>query len=106
MNRDGPHPYRPTPADRDAIDEFRQHPIGHHSPNLQRLLNMMRGAPNAGKYCLICIEPFRLWHLARMTGIRGEPPVLVEGEVFGDLREAEWSVFRRRWFELTGERLN
>jgi hypothetical protein len=32
--------------------------------------------------------------------------VPVEGEIFTDLGEAEWAVFRRRWKEATGEDLN
>ena len=98
--------YRPTPEDRQWIDEFRQRPMGPHSPNLQRLLNRLRGTPTPGKYCLICLEPFRRWQLARMSGRRGVPPTPVEGVVYTDLLEAEWDVFRRRWFELTGDNLN
>ena len=98
--------YTITAADRQWIDEFRQQPIGPHSPNLQRLLNAMRGGSNEGRYCLICTKPVQEWQLARMTGKRGKPPVPVEGEIFTDLREAEWAVFRRRWKEATGEDLN
>ena len=29
----------------DLIQEFKENPVGHHSPQLQRLLNVMRGAP-------------------------------------------------------------
>ena len=44
--------------DREAVDEFRQNPIGHHSPNLQRVLNTLRGGPLEGKYVLVCTRPF------------------------------------------------
>jgi hypothetical protein len=98
--------YDLTPEDRLSIDEFRQRPIGPHSPNLQRILNRMRGAPNAGKYCLICTRPFAEWQLARMSGRRGVPPTPIPGEIFTDLAAAEWAVFRRRWRELTGEDIN
>jgi hypothetical protein len=98
--------YKIRPEDRQWVDEFRQRPHGAHSPDLQRVLNAMRGAPTAGKYCLICTRPFAEWQLARMTGRRGEPPVPVEGAVFTSIAEAEWAVFRRRWKEMTGEDLN
>ncbi len=98
--------YRITAEDRHWVDEFRQNPAGPHSPNLQRVLNAMRGPPNDGKYCLICTRPFAEWRLARMSGRRGVPPTPVEGVVFTSLAEAEWSVFRRRWREITGEDLN
>lgn len=98
--------YRITAEDRVWIDEFRQRPIGPHSPNLQRLLNAMRGAPTAGKYCLICTKPYREWQLARLSGKRGVPATPIDGETFTSLEQAEWAVFRRRWKELTGEDLN
>ena len=37
--------YRPTLADHRLITELKQQPIGHHSPDLQCLLNRMRGKP-------------------------------------------------------------
>ena len=98
--------YRITAEDRQWVDEFRQNPLGPHSPNLQRVLNLMRGAPTAGKYCLICTKPFSEWRLARMSGQRGVPAAPIDHDVFTDLAEAEWAVFRRRWRELTGEDLN
>ncbi len=101
MNR-----YRITAEDRQWVDEFRQNPSGPHSPNLQRVLNVMRGSPTAGKYCLICTKPFAEWQLARMSGRRGTPPTPVDDTLFTDLAEAEWAVFRQRWRELTGEELN
>ena len=98
--------YRITSRDRDVVDEFRQRPIGGHSPDLQRVLNAMRGAPTAGKYCLICTKPYSEWQLARMSGRRGVPPTPVAGVVFTSIAEAEWAVFRRRWQEITDEDLN
>ena len=98
--------YKIRSSDRQLVDEFRQNPVGRHSPDLQRVLNRLRGGSRAGKYCLICTKPFAEWQLARMSGRRGEPPVPVPGEVFTDLKAAEWAVFRRRWRELTGEDLN
>jgi hypothetical protein len=35
--------------DREVVDEFRQKPIGHHSPDLQRVPNTLRGGPLKGK---------------------------------------------------------
>ena len=98
--------YRITARDRDVVDAFRQRPIGPHGPDLQRVLNAMRGAPTAGKYCLICTKPYAEWQLARMSGRRGVPPTPVAGAVFTSIAEAEWAVFRRRWKAITGEDLN
>lgn len=96
--------YMPTPDDRLLIEEFKQNPIGHHSPDLQRLLNRLRGAPMADKHCLVVVDPNRQWRLAKTTGIRGEPVKLLP-QRFTNLVDAEWHVFKLRWQALTGETL-
>ncbi len=96
--------YFPTPDDRLLIEEFKQNPIGHHSPDLQRLLNRLRGAPMAGKHCLVVLDPNRQWQLAKTTGVRGEPIKLLPKR-FANLVDAEWHVFKLRWKALTGETL-
>lgn len=96
--------YQPHADDRRLIEEFRQNPIGHHSPDLQRLLNRLRGAPMADKFCLVVVEPNREWQLAKTTGKAGEPVKLLSRR-FTSQEEAEWYVFRQRWKALTGETL-
>ena len=49
--------YQLTPEDRLSIDEFRQRPMGPHSPNLQRILNRMRGGPKTRRPLLACSGP-------------------------------------------------
>ena len=85
--------------------EFLDRPVGHHSAGLQRLLNLFRGPPLAGKYVLICTKPHREWQLARLSGRRGQPVSIVEGVVFRNLETAEREIFRLRWKEHTGEEL-
>ena len=92
--------------DREVVDEFRQNPIGHHSPNLQRVLNALRGGPLEGKYVLVCTKPFEEWVLARHPGERGKPIEVLREHRFTSKEEAEWAVFRMRWKEHTGEDLN
>jgi N,N-dimethylformamidase len=96
--------YRPKADDRRLIEEFKRNPIGHHSPDLQRLLNRMRGAPMAGKFCLVVISPNREWQLAKTSGVPGKPLEMLE-QRFTSMAEAEWYVFRQRWKALTGESL-
>ena len=98
--------YKITPEDRQWVDEFRRQPLGPHSPGLLRVLNAMRGAPQRGKYVLICTRPHREWVLGRLSGERGTPVETIPGQVFTSLSEAEWTVFRLRWRELTGSDLN
>jgi hypothetical protein len=84
--------------------EFMAAPVGLHSPGLQRVLNVMRGEPLAGKYVLIEITPHQQWQLGRLTGVRGRPvPVL--DNVFTDLLTAEREVFALRWKEHVGQDL-
>ena len=92
---------RPSADDQCLIDEFKRNPIGHHSPALQRLLNRMRGAPMADKFCLIVVKPNREWQLAKTSGVRGKPLQLL-AQRFTSMAAAEWYVFRQRWQALTG----
>ena len=92
--------------DPDLVAEFWRCPVGHHSPNLQALLNVLRNEPLAGKYVLICRKPHREWILARHGGARGCPPTQVAGFVFTDIEDAERTVFRLRWKQLTGDDLD
>ena len=99
--------YRIDPRrDREVVAEFRNNPIGHHSPNLQRVLNTLRGGPLRDKYVLVCTKPFAEWTLARHPGERGKPIELLPEHTFTSREEAEWAVFRLRWKAHTGEGLN
>ena len=41
-----------------------------------------------------------------MPGKRGDPIEIVPGHRFDSLQEAEWTVFKLRWQEHTGETLS
>ncbi len=84
--------------------EFMARPVGLHSPGLQRVLNVLRGEPLAGKYVLIEVIPHRKWQLARLTGVRGQAVCLLD-RTFTDLLTAERAVFGLRWKEHVGEDL-
>jgi len=91
-------------ADRRVIEEFRKCPVGHHSPELQQVLNKFRGAPMADKYCLITLKPFKKWRLGVTTGDRAQSVKPLD-KTFDSLEEAEWHVFKLRWKMYTGETL-
>lgn len=95
---------QPVQDNQALIEEFRSNPIGHHSPELQRLLNKLRGAPIKDKFCLIVTKPNREWQLAKTTGEPGKP-VKTLNQKFTSLEEAEWYVFKKRWKAMTGETL-
>ncbi len=91
-------------ADLPLAREFMANPVGRHSPNLQRMMRLMRAEAAAEKPCLLAIEPNRTWALVRLAGPRGEP-VVPMGPVYTDQLEAERDVFRLRWKKHTGQEL-
>ena len=98
--------YEIDPSRKDLVEEFRKTPVGHHSPELQKLMNLLRAERFPGKHVLICTKPYKEWRLARLTGVRGEAPEVVEGAVYTTVEEAEWAVFKIRWKAHTGEDLD
>lgn len=97
--------YRIDPSRTDLAKEFKANPIGHHSPDLQRLLNLFRGGPPKGKFILVCTKPHEEWVLGQLAGVRGEPVKMIRDKVFTRIEDAEWEVFRLRWKEHTGQDL-
>ena len=98
--------YKVGEHDRSIIEEFHKTPIGHHSPALQRVLNVFRGEATAGKYVLICTKSHKQWVLAQLSGERGKPVKILKDQVFTSLADAEREVFRRRWKKYTGSELD
>lgn len=97
--------YKITMDDLKHAEEFRADPLGVPSPGLQRVLNLLRGGPRAGKYVLIVKKPFRRWILGRLPAERGQPVEIIDNFEFTDLAEAEWEVFKIRWKAHTGQDL-
>ena len=100
-----PSVYKVRPEDSIYAEEFRQNPIGHHSPGLNRILTLFRGEPVEGKHVLICKMPHREWLLGQLSGERGKPVTVIRDEVIRSQSAAEWEVFKRRWKRHTGEDL-
>ena len=87
----------------DLFEEFMRRPFGRHSPDLQSLLEYMRGAPIVGKHFLLMTRSNVEWMLARFTegdplGVERLPEI-----VFDNIEAAERYVFRLRWAALFGE---
>ena len=94
--------YKIDSGDLRLAKEFRVNPIGHHSPDLQRLLRVMRSESVAGKYALLCTKRNREWLLIQLSGEKGMPFTVHEDKRFTTLAEAEWEVFKLRWKKHTG----
>ncbi len=98
--------YRIKDDDLTYAAEFKANPLGTPSPGLQRIMNLLRGGPKAGKYILIVREPFRRWSLGRMPAERGQPIEVLDDHEFTDLAVAEWTVFKLRWKDQAGQDLD
>jgi hypothetical protein len=97
--------YKISTRDLDVVEEFDRKPIGHHSPALQRVLNVLRGEPAPGKYVLVCTKPHTEWMLGELPDGRGKPVCLIKGKVYTNVEDAEREIFRRRWKKHTGKDL-
>jgi N,N-dimethylformamidase len=93
------------PSRLDLAREFRDRPLGPHSPDLQKLLKIMRWDPLAGR--IVGVQPVRdgPWHVARLSGPKGTPIEIFRQRAYATLPEAWWALFRRRWLAHTGELL-
>ena len=89
-------------ADWPLVEEFRKTPIGRHSPNLLRILNLMRHDPTGYQVILVNRVPLREWVLGVMPPDRSAPIVVNPETVFYSREDAEWAVFCARWFNHTG----
>lgn len=99
--------YKINRANKHLVEEFRAKPIGLHSPDLQKILNVFRGEAIEGKYVLVCTKPHERWVLAQLPSParRGEPLKMHHNQVFHSIEDAEWEVFKLRWHKYTGEHL-
>ena len=87
----------------DLAREYRAHPLGRHSPELQALLDIMRHPDHHQNLLLVSVAPGK-WVLGQRQP-DGAPPVLFEDEVFERIEDGEWAAFKRRWHALTGQAL-
>lgn len=87
--------YKIQAQDKALFDEFMQNPLGPHSSQLQRILNLFRGCGEL-RYGLLVVKPHKEWVLVSIH----EPGTELEihhDYVFSNLADAEREIFRRRW---------
>jgi len=109
MSRIGDSIPVPQLIDPDRVDlaqAFKRNPWGPHGAELQRILNVMRACPVAGKHIILMTGPYTRWTVARLTGVRGEPAEIIDGLSFDNPEDAEWAVFKLRWEEHAKRPLN
>jgi branched-chain amino acid transport system permease protein len=86
----------------DVIAEHRANPFGERpqSEPLRRLLNYFRRAPQAGKYVVVAVEPWREYRIGLLSGVRGVLPKVLDQPVFTSEQEALHGVFLARVRDL------
>ena len=92
------------PRRADLAREFKRRPFGPHSPELQAVLNVLRGSLHCQNLLLVCTRPHTEWTLAEKQP-HGLPPRLLPDLTFDSVEAAEWQAFRMRWEAVTGEAL-
>ncbi|MCP5152906.1 MAG: N,N-dimethylformamidase [Ectothiorhodospiraceae bacterium] len=90
------------PSRLDLAREFKRNPLGPHSPDLQKLLKLLRWEPISGRFLVVQPERDGPWYLARTTGPKGHPLEIFRARGYADLASAWWAVFRARFEQHTG----
>jgi branched-chain amino acid transport system permease protein len=87
----------------ELIAEHRENPLSERGPQseaLRRVVNYFRRAPQAGKYVVIAVEPWREYRLGLLGAARGEAPKVLDEPVFASEAEALHGVFLARVRDL------
>jgi hypothetical protein len=84
----------------EVIAEHAANPAGPHGDALQRVLRYLRRAPVEGKYVVVAVQPWAEYRIAALTGVRGEPPRVLDDGPFATEADAMHAVFLRRVHEL------
>ena len=90
-------------VDDTVVEEHRANPLGKRGPQsdrLRRLLNYFRRAPQAGKYVVVAVEPWRDYRIGVLSGVRGVAPQVLDEPIFGAEQEALHGVFLARVRDL------
>ena len=86
----------------DLAREFKQNPLGPHSPELQRVLKLMRWDAATERYITVQTEPGGKFRLARTNGPTNYPLKIYRPE-YDTMAQAQWVIFRARWQQYTGQ---
>jgi len=72
----------------------------HTDPTLRRVLMRMRAQPVKGKLIIVCTKIEKEWRIARLSGIRGVPPVFVNDKVYDNEQMIQHDIFLMRFEEM------
>ncbi len=85
----------------ELVEEHAARPLGQHSDELERVLNYFRRQPQAGKYVIVATSPWEEYRIGVLSGVRGQPPTILDDETFATEDEALHGIFRQRVRDLT-----
>lgn len=89
----------------DLAREFKFNSTGPHSPDLQKLLKLLRWESIDSRFVVVQPEHDGAWYLARTTGPKGHPLEMFWEHAYETLGAAHWALFRARWQQHTGQPL-
>ena len=92
------------PCELAPCEEFFENPSGPHSPDLQRLLTIMRADTVDDPHVIVEIED-GAFGLGTASDRRGDPVRIYEGVHFETYGDALRAMFKLRWEMLTGHPL-
>jgi branched-chain amino acid transport system permease protein len=83
---------------KELIEEHKRNPIGHHSKELDIVLNFLRRHHEEikDKDLIICTEPHKKWCLGQHPGKRGVPYKIFMDECYDSREAAEHALFIKR----------
>lgn len=90
------------PSRLDLAAEFKASPSGPHSQDLQHLLKLLRWEPATHRYVATQLQSDGPWFLA-LTGPKRTPVKIYNAISFESETQANWTVFRKRWQQKTGD---
>ena len=82
------------PSRLDLCNEFRESPIGPHSPDLQKLIKLLRWERIESRYLLVQPKRGQPWLLAHTTGPKAHPLEIFWNQEFTDLPSDYWALFK------------
>jgi N,N-dimethylformamidase len=86
----------------DLAREFKAKPGGPHSPDLQKLLRLLRWEEITDRFVAVQLQHTGPWYLARSTGPKGKPLEIFRSRAYHHLADAHCALFRKRWEKHTG----
>lgn len=84
----------------EIIQEHENNSHGQHSEPLSRLLHFFSSAPQKNKYAIKHDKQSNSFKIISLSGVRGEPPSIIDNKEFKTIDDAYHGVFLKRISDL------